>query len=65
MMRLIMLFAVAEEIRKTGGNINPQDRIGLLIEHPAPPEDKPEVVSWWRTTQWSELKRAYDLTSTS
>ena len=61
MMRLIMLFVVAEEIRKTGGNINPQDRIGLLIEHPAPPEDKPEVVSWWRTTQWSELKRAYDL----
>ena len=61
MMRLVMLFIVAEETRKAGGGINSQDRVGFLIEHPAPPEDRPEVVSWWRTEQWGNLKEAYDL----
>ena len=61
MLRLITLFLVAEETRKAGGAVNSQEKTGLLIEHPAPPEERPEVVSWWRTEQWKRLKNTYDL----
>ena len=43
------------------GYINRTDKIGILIEHPAAPEDKPEVVSWWRTQQWQALQKSYNL----
>ena len=63
MLRLIMIFLVAEETRKAGGAVGRQDRTGILIEHPSIPEDMTEVVSWWRTAQWRSLQEAYSLTT--
>ena len=63
MLRLIMIYLVAEETRKAGGAVGRQDRTGILIEHPSIPEDMPEVVSWWRTDQWRRLQEAYGLTT--
>ena len=62
MLRLITLYLVAEKTRKAGGAINQQDKTGLLIEHPAAPEDTPEVVSWWWTLQWHSLRKTYHST---
>jgi len=33
----------------------------LIMEQPAPPEDRPEVVSWWRTPQWKRMEEVYGL----
>ena len=63
MLRLVVLYLVAEETRKAGGAINQQDKTGLLIEHPAAPEDNPEVVSWWWTSQWKALRNTYNLST--
>ena len=63
MLRMIMIYLVAEETRKAGGAINDQDRTGFLLEHPSAPEDHPEVVSWWRTQPWRRLQEAYKLTT--
>ena len=58
MLRSIMLYIIAEEMRKAGGESRPTS---ILLEHPGEPKDLPEVVSWWRTPQWKALKEAYGL----
>ena len=63
MLRLIMLFLVAEETRKAGGAIGRQDQTGFLIEHPSSPDNMPDVVSWWLTDQWKRLQGTYSLTT--
>ena len=58
MLRSMMLYIIAEEMRKAGGESRPTS---FLLEHPGEPKDLPEVVSWWRTPQWKALKEAYGL----
>jgi hypothetical protein len=52
MLRFLVLFVVSETVRRANGTDQPTT---LILEQPAPPEDKPEVVSWWRTSQWKKL----------
>ena len=56
--RQIMLYIISEEVRKSKEETR---KIGFLLEHPAPPADLPEVVSFWRTVQWARLKQIYGL----
>eukprot|EP00435_Cladocopium_sp_Y103_P029126 s549_g7.t1 len=58
MMRFLVLYIVSETVRRVDGHDVPTT---LLLEQPSAPEDKPEVVSWWRTPQWKHLARVYDL----
>ena len=58
MMRFLVLFAVSETVRRANGLEQPTT---LILEQPAPPEDKPEVVSWWRTPQWKKPEEIYGL----
>ena len=58
MLRSMMLYIIAEEMRKAGGESRPTS---YLLEHPAEPKDLPQTVSWWRTSQWKALKEAYGL----
>ena len=58
MLRAMMLYTIAEEMRKAKGESRPTS---FLLEHPSPPKDIPAVVSWWRTPQWKALKEAYGL----
>ena len=52
MLRFLVLFVVSETVRRANGTDQPTT---LILEQPAPPEDKPEVVSSWRTSQWKKL----------
>ena len=58
MLRAMMLYTIAEEMRKAKGESRPTS---FLLEHPSPPKDIPAVVSWWRTPQWKALKEVYGL----
>lgn len=57
MWRAIMLTIVATHVRRAQRPKGPDVR--FLVEQPAPPEDYPEVVSWWRTKEWKDLKKIY------
>ena len=57
MWRALMIAIVAIHVRRAQ-----DEKIGevrFLVEQPAEPEDLPEVVSWWRTQEWKELKKIY------
>ena len=58
LLRMVMLFVVAEEVRRATKKGQP---VTFLLEHPSAPGDLPEVVSWWRLPQWHALKKAYGL----
>ena len=58
LLRMVMLFVVAEEVRKASQKQAP---VAFLLEHPAAPMDVPEAVSWWRTEQWQALRKVYGL----
>eukprot|EP00435_Cladocopium_sp_Y103_P057731 s237_g20.t1 len=58
MMRFLLLYIVSETVRRAEGQ---EDPTTLVLEQPAAPEDKPEVVSWWRTPQWKRLAKLYHL----
>ena len=51
MLRMIMLFVVAEEVRKVNGVKTPTQ---FAIEQPAVPKEE-EVVSWWKTGIWKMM----------
>ena len=55
MLRMIMLFVIAEEIRKANGARAPTH---FAVEKPAVPKED-EVVSWWKTDVWKMLKKIY------
>eukprot|EP00435_Cladocopium_sp_Y103_P028784 s3094_g7.t1 len=57
-MRFLVLYIVSETVRRVDGREVPTT---LILEQPAAPEEKPEVVSWWRTSQWRNLAKTYDL----
>eukprot|EP00435_Cladocopium_sp_Y103_P065438 s603_g27.t1 len=56
--RFLLLYIVAEEVRKAMGKTQ---KVAFGMEQPASPENKKEVVSWWRTKQWATLKDLYEL----
>ena len=55
MLRMIMLFIVAEEVRKVNGVKTPTQ---FAIEQPAVPKEE-EVVSWWKTGIWKMMVKIY------
>ena len=57
-LRMVMLFVVAEEVRKASQKQVP---VAFLLEHPAAPMDVLQAVSWWRTEQWQALRKVYGL----
>ena len=58
MFRAWAIFIVAEEVRKAGKSSRSTK---FLLEHPSAPDNMPEVVSIWKTTQWQKLKEAYQI----
>lgn len=58
LMRFLLLYIVSETVRRASGLDTPTT---LLLEQPAPPDHKPEVVSFWRTPQWKSLAEIYQL----
>ena len=58
MFRFLLLYIVSETARRASGLDIPTT---LLLEQPAPPGHKPEVVSLWRTPQWKSLESIYGL----
>ena len=58
MMRFLMLYVVSEEVRKVSEDEKPTT---LLLEQPAPPEDFPQCVSIWKTSEWLTLMKLYNM----
>ena len=62
MWKMILLYLVAKAsrraLRKDEGLREP---VGFLLEQPAAPEYKPEVVSFWWTRQWRSLQQLESL----
>ena len=58
LMRFLVLYIVSETVRRAAGLETPTT---LILEQPASPEHKPEVVSLWRTPQWKSLAEIYEL----
>ena len=59
MWRFLMLYAVSQLVR--GAQDINADPVELLVEQPAEPADKPEVVSFWRTQEWKTFEQVYKL----
>ena len=56
MWKMIVIYLVAKAVRRIRyGERN--GKVSFLLEQPAPPRYRPEVVSFWWTTQWEELQR--------
>ena len=58
LMRFLVLYIVSETVRRAAGLETPTT---LIVEQPASPEHKPEVVSLWTTPQWKSLAEIYEL----
>ena len=58
MMRFLVLYIISETMRRAEDLEAPTT---FIIEQPAPPGDRPEVVSWWRTPQWKGMEEIYGL----
>ena len=59
MMRFLFLYVVSNYIKKAK---DVKEKTWLLLEQPADPKEKnPEVVSFWRTSQWQLLKDEFNL----
>ena len=56
MLRFMMLFIISEMVRKSRGE---EKQTLMLLEQPAEPAWKPEVVSLWRTSQWRAMEDVY------
>ena len=60
--RMVFLFIVASYVRKARGI---PEEVQFTLEQPSSPKEyKPEVVSWWDTWQWKELKKEFDFKET-
>lgn len=61
MWKMIVIYLIAKASRKAfyGGGLS---EVGFLLEQPAAPEYRPEVVSLWKTDQWRRLQEMEDLT---
>ena len=58
MWKMVLLYVVAKESRKALGR---RGRVGFLLEQPATPHYRPEVVSFWETSQWKAFKQVEDM----
>ena len=62
MWKMILLYLVANASRKAlKKDDGRRASVGFLLEQPAPPEYKPEVVSFWWTSQWRSLQQLESL----
>ena len=60
MWKMVLLYVVAKESRKALGN-REGGRVGFLLEQPATPHYRPEVVSFWGTSQWKAFKQVENM----
>ena len=59
MWRFLFLYVVSNYIKEAK---NDKEKTWFLLEQPADPKEKnPEVVSFWRTSQWRLLKEEFNL----
>ena len=59
MWRMIFVFMVAEYLRQARRE---EKEVKLALEQPASPRDyRPEVVSWWDTSEWKKLAEEFSL----
>eukprot|EP00438_Fugacium_kawagutii_P030710 Skav213064 [mRNA] locus=scaffold364:594309:601403:- [translate_table: standard] len=58
MWRMLFTYMVAQYVRVAMGI---PKKVGLLVEQPAAPDYKPQVVSWWKTPEWKEIKEEFSL----
>ena len=56
MWKMVLIYLVAKAARKVRYGER-EGRVNFLLEQPAPPWYRPEVVSFWWTSQWEELQR--------
>eukprot|EP00435_Cladocopium_sp_Y103_P041836 s2179_g11.t1 len=56
--RFIMVYIVAEEVRKMRGG---EEKVWLGLEQPSEAPYCPEAVCLWKTRQWEEFAKAYQL----
>ena len=61
MWKMILLYLVSKAAKKALNNKEKDINVGFLLEQPASPVYKPEVVSFWWTDQWRALQRMEDL----
>lgn len=61
--RAIFVYIVAKHVRKAEeGQENKERReVRMMLEQPASPANHPEVVSLWRTSQWTKMEEIYGL----
>ena len=60
MWRMILLFVVADEANKAKeGGSKEEKKVWFGLEQPAFPDYMPEVVSFWKTSQWEQLAEMY------
>ena len=57
MWKMILLYLVAKASRRALGRSAEEADVGFLLEQPAAPTHKPEVVSFWWTKQWEALQK--------
>ncbi len=65
MWRAIFIYIVAKHVRRAeeGQEQKKKKEVRLMIEQPASPPNHPEVVSLWRTTQWTKMEEIYGLST--
>lgn len=61
--RAIFVYVVAKHVRKAeeGREAKEKREVRMMIEEPASPQNHPEVVSLWRTKQWTKMEEMYGL----
>ena len=64
MWRSLFIYILATHVRRAEKEEG-KEKVRLLLEQPASPENHPEVVSIWRTREWKRLEELYDLETTT
>ena len=61
--RAIFVYIVARHVRKAEEGQEDKERreVRMMLEQPASPANHPEVVSLWRTSQWTKMEEIYGL----
>ena len=61
MWKMILIYLVAKWSRRVKYGEGLRGHVSFLVEQPAPPEYRPQVVSFWWTSQWKALMEMENL----
>ena len=61
MWKMILIYLVAKWSRRVKYGEGRRGHVSYLVEQPAPPEYRPQVVSFWWTSQWKALMEMENL----